>query len=290
MIVKRPSEISTNPLPAPFGLSLSKPCPSSGARKEGQPSDKLRANGGAGSEAAFYRGIVPLAALLAALLGSAPAAAQFVPRTEYEVVTGRPKPLPVIPRALSAIVRAASPDVLLVRGLSGRDIPVEIAWYEVEGFEQLGGGRFLGLVLTGHEAYGYILVDRAAAPGEAVHDTGARPTFSPDGRWFAAAEMNDAGFGNLQGLGLWEVRNEGTFRRFFTDALPYGDDWRVDSWVRPRCVSVSAVAVGWEAPSGADPEVALRGAPRTHYGLEIREGGIDLTASNDRPGCTGEGQ
>jgi hypothetical protein len=259
MHVKRPSEISANPLPTPFGL---------------------RANGGAGSAAAFYRDIVPRAALLAALLASAPAAAQFVPRTEYEQMTGRPKPLPVIPRALSGIVRAASPDVLLVRGLGGRDIAVEIAWYDVERFEQLQGGRFLGLVVTGHEAHGYILVDRGAAPGDAVHDTGARPTFSPDGRWFAAAEMSDAGFGNLQGVGLWEVRNEGTFRRFFTDALPYGSDWRVDRWARPRCVAVSAVAAG----SGTPPL-------RTHYGIEIREdGGIDLTASNDRLGCTGVGQ
>jgi hypothetical protein len=259
MLLKRPSEISANPLRTPFGL---------------------RANGGAGSAAAFYRDIVPRAALLAALLASAPAAAQFVPRTEYEQMTGRPKPLPVIPRALSGIVRAASPDVLLVRGLGGREIAVEIAWYDVEGFEQLQGGRFLGLVVTGHEAHGYILVDRGAAPGDAVHDTGARPTFSPDGRWFAAAEMSDAGFGNLQGVGVWEVRGEGTFRRFFTDALPYGSDWRVDRWVRPRCVSVSAVAAG----AGTPPS-------RTHYGIEIREdGGIDLTASNDRLGCTGVGQ
>ncbi|HZF93417.1 MAG TPA: hypothetical protein VEZ20_00950 [Allosphingosinicella sp.] len=269
MLVKSPSDIRANPLPTPFGL---------------------RANGGAGSAAAFYRDIVPRAALLAALLGAAPAAAQVVPRTEYEEVTGRPKPLPAIPRAFSGFVRAASPDLLLVRGLGGRDISVEIDWYEVEGFEQLQGGRFLGFAVTGHEAYGYILVDRAAAAGDAVHHTGARPTFSPDGRWFAAAEMSDAGFGNLHGVALWEVRREGTFRRFYTDALPYGSEWRVDRWVRPRCVSVSAIGAGWGAPPGADPEAAARAAPRTHYSLEIQDGGIDMTASNDRPGCTGDGQ
>jgi hypothetical protein len=40
------------PKPTPFGMSLSKPRPSSGVRKEGQPFDKLRANGGARVEVA----------------------------------------------------------------------------------------------------------------------------------------------------------------------------------------------------------------------------------------------
>jgi oxygen-independent coproporphyrinogen-3 oxidase len=38
----------------PFGLSLSKPCPSSSAEREGQPFDRLRANGGSGDGLALY--------------------------------------------------------------------------------------------------------------------------------------------------------------------------------------------------------------------------------------------
>jgi hypothetical protein len=61
----------------------------------------------------------------------------------------------------------------------------------------------------------------------AAVESGQTPVFSPDGRFFAAAEMSDAGFNNLEGIGLWKKLPDRTVRHFFTDAAHSGWDWRV---------------------------------------------------------------
>jgi hypothetical protein len=223
------------------------------------------------------------AVLLLAL--AAPATAhQSTPRQEYEETTGRPKPSPVIPRALRAMVAEANPDRLVVRGLDGQSIPVNLDWIEPVEFTTYQDGRYFGFAISGYEAGGYTIVDRRGTGEEAVIETGIAPSFSPDGRFFAAAEMSESAFGNLNGVALWEVRPNHTVRRLFTDALPRGFEWRVDGWVRADCVAMSAIEAGWQPPDGQDWAQAVRSAPRTHYAIEVGDG-IVLSPTHDRTPC-----
>ncbi|MBX3562407.1 MAG: hypothetical protein KF780_11420 [Sphingomonas sp.] len=231
------------------------------------------------------RGLVPA---LAVLLAFAPASAQ--PQSalaEYEELTGRPKPVPDIPPALREIITEASAERLVIRGLGGAAIPVEIDWMEPLRFDSFGDGRFVGFEYGGVEEFGYVLVDRAAAGEAAIIGTGQIPAFSPDGRWFAAVEMSGSGWGNLNGVALWEVLPDRAARRLFSDIFRMEQDWRIDGWARPDCVDFSSVADDWRAPEGADWEAALRGAPRLRYMIDMSSG-LSLRIAGERPGCAPE--
>jgi hypothetical protein len=203
------------------------------------------------------RTTISLAVLTGILLAAQPAAAQQPPLTELEQVMGRRKTAPVVPPALQPMVQEATANRLLIRGLNGGTIEVDISEMLPERFEAFGGGRFLGFAFTGYEYYGYLLIDRAARGEAARIETGAAPVFSPDGRHFAAAQLSGSGFGNLEGLGIWDVGATAVAQRLFMSALPAGEDWRIDSWPRAGCVTLSA------APMGAEPN-----APRLQFALE----------------------
>lgn len=185
-----------------------------------------------------------MASLLLALAIAAPALAQEgTGRSELEESLGRPKRVPQIPPALRAMVRDATRDRLVVRGRDGADIVLDIGQYEPEEFQSFGDGRFLGFSFMGYEFAGYTLIDRRQSGENAVIATGVRPVFSPDGRYFAAAQLSGAGWGNLEAFGLWEVTAEGVRQRLFDTALPAAEDWRVDGWPRADCVALSGALV-----------------------------------------------
>ena len=232
-------------------------------------------------------GRTSLSAVLLLVMAASAAAQEPTPRQEYEEASGRPKPAPTIPSELRTMVAEATPDRLVVRGIGGQLIPVSLDWIEPIDFASHRDGRYLGFAITGYEVGGYTIIDRRGAGESAMIETGIAPVFSPDGRFFAAAETSDAAFGNLNGVALWEVLPDRTVRRFFTDALPGSVDWRVDAWVRPDCVSVSSVEPGWAPPGGDDWEEAVRNAPRRHYGIDVREG-VVMIDNHERLGCTGE--
>ncbi len=216
-------------------------------------------------------------ALVAALFATGPAVAQNAPpASELEEALGRPRRVPVIPPELRPMVREASRDRLVIRMLGGSDTAIDISQFEPENFQQFGNGRFLGFSFLGYEFYGYMLVDRAMSGVTAVIDTGDAPVFSPDGRHFAAVQLSGAGFGNLEGLGIWAVRPAGSVPILASDVLPEGEQWRIDGWPRADCVSVSWL----ERPSGS-PEPA---PDRRHFGVEIGEP-IAVRASYAFPGC-----
>lgn len=215
--------------------------------------------------------------LFLALLIAGPAAAQDrPPASELEESLGRPRRVPVIPPELRAMVQEASRDRLAIRMLGGSITAIDISQFEPENFQQYGDGRFLGFSFLGYEFYGYMLVDRAMFGVTAVIDTGEAPVFSPDGHHFAAVQTSGAGFGNLEGLGIWEVRPAGSVQIFASDVLPDGEQWRIDGWPRADCVSVSWL----ERPSGsAEPS-----PDRHHFGVEIGEQ-VTIRASYAFPGC-----
>jgi hypothetical protein len=224
------------------------------------------------------------ALLIAPASGSAQS---FEPRTEYEELTGEPKPIPQIPDGLSGIVRAASSSLVEVKSLAGTAIPVNISWYEPSDFEVFADGRYLGFAYGGYEAYGYILVDRAMTGEAAVLATGQKPTFSPDGRFIAAAELSEAGYSNLEGVALWEVLPNRTQQRFFTDDLPLAWDWRIDRWASPTCASLSAISPDVQPSTEEEWEIMAANAPRFHYSLSLESSPITLRATYGEPGCIG---
>jgi len=225
-------------------------------------------------------------ALVLALFPQAGQAQSLVPRTEYEELTEAPKPVPSIPASLAGIVHADSADRMVVKSLDGSEIPIDIEWYEPDEFKLFAGERYLGYSYGGYEAYGYILVDRAMSGKAAVIGTGREPVFSPDGRFLAAAESSESGYGNLNGVALWEMLPGASAQRFFTNALPFGWDWQIDSWARPDCVAVSAIVEEWAPQTAEESESGRTTAPRRHYALVIEEAGIKLLNNFDQPGCT----
>ena len=85
-----------------------------------------------------------------------------------------------------------------------------------------------------------------------------------DGDHFAAVQFSGAGWGNLEGFGLWRVGPAGTSQRLLSSAFPPGEDWRIDGWPRSDCVAVSAVA----ERSGTNAQAPAR---RIRFGIETGE-------------------
>ncbi len=219
-----------------------------------------------------------------------PAGAQereITPREDYEMFLGRPKPTPQIPPALRSMVVESRPERLTVRGLAGQEIPVSLEWFEPLDFTTYRDGRYLGFRYLGYEEDGYILVDRISRGAAAIIETGAAPLFSPDGRYFAAAQMTEAGWNNLEGVALWQVLPDRTVRRFFSNALPFAPDWRTDRWARPDCVIMSSVEIGYQFPEAQDYDRAVSEAPRSLYTLEVGDG-VTMTGTDADRACVRE--
>lgn len=208
---------------------------------------------------------ISLIVLTGVLLAAQPAAAQQPPMTELEQSMGRRKTAPVIPAALRSMVRDATATRLLIRGLGGGTIEVDISEMLPDQFQAFGGGRFLGFAFTGYEYYGYLLIDRAARGEAALIETGGAPVFSPDGRHFAAIQISGSGWGNLEGLGVWAAGAGAVSQRLFLSALPAGEDWRIDGWRRAGCVALSAAAMNAE-PAAPRLQFALEYGPRITFG------------------------
>lgn len=221
------------------------------------------------------------AGLLALALLAAPAAAAQEPdlQSELELALGRPTRAASVPPELRDVIREASRERLVVRTNRGEDIVVDLRQREAEGLAQFGGGRFVGFSYVGYEFFGFTLIDRAAAGDSALIDTGDRPVFSSDGRYFASAVITEGGYGDSEGLTVWEVLPDRVARRFFTDALPRGIEWRVDGWPRSDCVAISSVDYAWQPPAGIDYAEAIRSAPRMQYQIVMDEDGAALTTS-----------
>jgi hypothetical protein len=210
-----------------------------------------------------------------ALIGPAMASAQPA-RTEFEEAMGRPVRAPVVPPALRPMVREATTERLVVRGLGGGEIAVALGDIETERLAGFADGRYLGFHFNGYEFFGYRLVDRRMRGEDAVIETGEAPVFSPDGRHFAAVQVSGASFGNLEGLAIWRVEADRTVQILFTELLPQGEDWQIDGWPREDCISVSSIERQAQ-PGEPAPE-------RRHFGVEVGET-MRIRASGSFRGC-----
>ena len=121
---------------------------------------------------------------------------------------------------------------------------------------------------------------------EAEIGTGVEPAFSRDGHWFAAVQLSGAGWGNLEGFGIWEVTPEGVRQRFFNMALPAGEDWRVDGWPREDCVALSAAPI---SVSGSSEQATERLVISVEIGERIALDNVTTPACGVTDATQGDG-
>lgn len=227
------------------------------------------------------------AAFIALLIGvSSPALAQPIDQSElrrqYEETTQRQKPVPVIPAALRPVVSAPSNEWLVIRMSDDSQHRFGIGSVDIEDMESFANGRFIGFEVGGHEEYGYILIDRTGRGELAEIPTGGKPVFSGDGRHFAGAEYSESGFGNLNGIALWEVMPAGVKRLFYTDVVRDAHSWRAESFRGTECVHISAVPQSWEPSTPERWEAEIATATREHFALRFdADSGLGLYRADD---------
>jgi hypothetical protein len=207
------------------------------------------------------------------------------PPPQFRMGPDTETPVPSIPDKFRSIIKGATREVLTVRALDGRDIPVHISGYRLYDYRLFQNDRFLGLEWSGYVVVGYLVIDRAAREN-AIIATGRQPLFSNDGHWFAVAGLTDASQGNFEAIGLWEVGPLGSTRRFYTDAVPISTDWRIERWVG-NCVAFSALnsMPNWGRQAGSDEaDAPAEPQKRDNYSLWIRPN-ITLHWSEEPP-CT----
>ena len=144
-----------------------------------------------------------------------------------------------VPAAWSGIARTDMTRIAFST-LGGRTLCVDASWIEdIHEPELSADGRFARFEWYGYETGGYFVVDRAG--NGVVFDTGDRPVPSPSGKLAAVVQYSEAGFGSLEGFGVWQV-GDPPMREQARLTFPEGlTDWRMDGWHGDACVLLSAV-------------------------------------------------
>jgi hypothetical protein len=149
---------------------------------------------------------------------------------------------PVVPPALRSIIRVEG-DCVIVRNLRGHDrrecLDTDGYTNSISAFDSFAGGRLVGFSYLQNDLSGYRLVDRAGRGEDAVVETGRRPIFSPNGRFFTVA-VPGSYVAFFRGIGLWSLGDAGVRRLFFTDAANEVD-WEIQSFPNDHCVLLAIV-------------------------------------------------
>ncbi len=140
-----------------------------------------------------------------------------------------------VPPALQPFVKA-SDTTLTISTFGKAPVCVDISTADVRDLEVFAEGRLVGFALTGYEWDAYSIVDRAK-PGSQI-EIGDRPTFSPNGKRFAAVQTSGDG-GGLQGMGAWEVTKTAVQPLFFLSGGLMGYGAKLERWVGNDCFIVS---------------------------------------------------
>ncbi|GAB5480507.1 MAG: hypothetical protein Pars92KO_02640 [Parasphingorhabdus sp.] len=164
-------------------------------------------------------------------------------------------------------IASSTESAMRIKMLSGGVTCFDVRdWSVVEQFWISGDGRFFGFHTFGLEADGHHVVDRIAS--DIILETGLRPVFSDDATMFAAAQRTGAGWGNLEGLGVWRVGPDGTESVYkFNNGLLDGLDWRVDGWIGNDEVRLSTVHEFALGEDGDSFEEILTQSKRYDYRL-----------------------
>lgn len=183
-----------------------------------------------------------------------------------------------IPPALDAIVSATA-TTLTVQTFGAKATCVDIGGLDIADLEAFAADRLVGYSVQGNEYYGYELVDRRV-PG-LFFQTGDRPLFSPSGKRFAAVQTSGAAFGNLEGVGVWEVGADRARRLFYLSAffVP-GVDAKIERWPDDGCVIASYVA------DTTIDEDAIATAPRIYLRVRNPGAGAEVETVEAGAGCS----
>jgi hypothetical protein len=183
-----------------------------------------------------------------------------------------------IPAALDDIVSATA-TTLTVQTFAAKPTCVDIGGLDISELETFAADRLVGYSVQGNEYYGYEVVDRRV-PG-LFFQTGDRPLFSPSGKRFAAVQTSGAAFGNLEGLGVWEVGTDRARRLFYLSAffVP-GVDAKIERWPDDGCVIASYVA------DTTIDEDAIANAPRIYLRVRGPGAGAEVETVEAGAGCT----
>ncbi len=180
-----------------------------------------------------------------------------------------------VPGEYNNIARSTK-TVMTIEALGGAAVCFSVIdWNVVEQFWISGDGRFFGFHTYGMEADGHHVIDRAGSG--AILATGVRPAFSDDATMFASAQRTAAGWGNLEGLGIWKIDPDGTQMVYeFTNGLLEGLDWRIDNWVGNNEIRLTVASSAAVVASDLSFEEELEQAERLNYRLIDRGSGWKL--------------
>ena len=144
-----------------------------------------------------------------------------------------------IPAAFAAMVKSDRTH-LAITTLTGGTFCQDIhAVTKADTYALSADRRFFSFDWYGYEEGGHVIVDRTGR-GQAI-DSGAVATLSPTGRRFAAVQFSEAGFGALEGFGVWQINPVGVRQLALLRDIPALVDWRIDSWSGEDCVNLSGI-------------------------------------------------
>jgi hypothetical protein len=140
--------------------------------------------------------------------------------------------------------------------------------------------RFIGFDISGYEHHGHIVVDRAYG-GQELR-TGAKPVFSASGENFASIQISESGWGNMEGVAIWN-RGDFSYNVFsMTGGVPFGFDPRIDRWVDDKHVIFSMIEA--DVVSNAEDQDMAK-MPRRYYRLSDQVGWWKLTECGGDARC-----
>jgi len=223
---------------------------------------------GDGKDAAQATDAVPAAASSATVAQATP-----VPKLDacparapvQEGLRERSEPI-AVPPALGEVMRS-NLDNFALTTLDGATVCVDASWMEAIRNPALSpDGRFAAFDWDGYEAFGHVIVDRAAR-GQAI-DTGVPPVASPSGKLLAAADLGEAAFGALNAFAVWRIEPAGVRQVAKQEDVPSAYDWRIEKWAGETCVELSSVP--WESFSAetSGPREPFRASEGTGWRLE----------------------
>lgn len=191
----------------------------------------------------------------------------------------RSGPIPV-PAAWSGIVRSDRTH-FAVSTMGGRTLCIDTSWMEgIADPEVSLDGRFVQFDWFGYESGGHIVADRSGRGVE--FDTGDKPVPSPSGARMAAVQYSEAGFGSLEGFGVWDIAAT-PMTELARIVVPEGlTEWRMERWHGNACVQISAIRFE-ELPSDQSELPVARRQPW----VAIETGGTWRIAPAGKEACPG---
>jgi hypothetical protein len=198
------------------------------------------------------------------------------------------RPLP-IPPEFSDIV-STTRTVMTVQGLAGEPACILLDWFtEASDFSLTDDQRFFEFSHWSDNNFGFDVVDRVS--GEDIK-VGSDPTFSDDRSRIFSVQISDDSTGDLEGIGIWEVRPDRVLQLGFIPAgkVPGDRVFDLDNWAANDCLELYSLSTDDFAKlpeeEGKEYDRIMSGLPRLHYRLAPVAGKWRLEQSGGSSPCS----